>query len=77
MVEYYCMLSQRIIGTCVLLLVVSGIGLPILAMWASDFSEHYDNCKSAMIILACVMSLSILGLIFVPGPDVIRAMMSE
>lgn len=75
MVEYYCMLAQRISGVCTLLLAFSTISFVVLFI-EQEFEES-DIGKYVLIILAVIVFLSTIALIFIPDQDVLRAMMSE
>ena len=75
MVEYYCMLAQRISGVCTLLLAFSTISFVIL--FIENNFEKSDIGKYVLIILAVIVFLSTVTLTFIPDPDVLRAMMSE
>lgn len=75
MVEYYCMLAQRISGVCTLLLAFSTISFVVL--FIEQNLEKSDTGKYALIILAVIVFLATIALIFIPDQDVLRAMMSE
>lgn len=75
MVEYYCMLAQRISGVCTLLLAFSTISFVVL--FIEQGFEKSDIGKYVLIILAVIVFLSTVALIFIPDQDVLRAMMSE
>ena len=75
MVEYYCMLAQRISGVCTLLLAFSTVSFVVL--FIEQYFEKSDIGKYVLIILAVIVFLSTVALIFIPDQDVLRAMTSE
>lgn len=75
MVEYYCMLAQRISGVCALLLAFSTVSFVVL--FIEQYFEKSDIGKYVLIILAVIVFLSTVAPIFIPDQDVLRAMMSE
>lgn len=79
MVEYYCMLVYNIRFMCMMCLIILIPSAVIIFSVAPDsFWRNFDDGgKTALIIIAGVISLSILTLVFLPTSEVIRVMMSE